>query len=156
MYFLYFYHVCFYSFMCSYHVPSIRLCMTSIYSFHLFINNLRIYYLLYYSFIRILLFIYTYFTIHLYVFCYPLIRILLFTYTYFTIHLYVFYYSLLTIHYLPFTIYHLLFNIYYLLLTICYLGKNPYLMEFDQTPIFWCPCVARDAWINLTFYSDQF
>ena len=137
MYFLYFYHVYFYSFMCSYHVPSIRLCMTSIYSFHLFINNLRIYYLLYYSFIRISLFTYTYFTIHIYLFYYSFIRILLFT-----------------IHYLPFTIYHLLFNIYYLLLTICYLGKNPYLMEFDQTPKFWCPCVARDAWINLTFCSD--
>ena len=103
----------------------------------------------YYSLIRILLFTYTYFTIHLYVFYYSPIRILLFTYTYFTIHLYVFYYSL-------FTIYHLPFNIYYLLLTICYLGKNSYLMEFDQTPKFWCPCVARDVWINLTFCSDQF
>ena len=135
--------------------------------FHIFINYLRIYYLLYYSFIRILLFsilfIYTYFTIHLYVFYYSFIHILVFTYTYFTIHLYVFYYSLIrillfTIHiyHLPFTIYHLLFNIYYLLLTICYLGKNPYLMEFDQTPKFWYPCVALDTWINLTFCSDQF
>ena len=111
MYFLYFYHVCFYSFMCSYHVPFICLCMTSIYSFHLFINNLRIYYLLYYSFICIyyllmyslfcihysfiqyLLFKYVFvyvFTIHsnihLYIFYYSFISILIFTYTYFTIH----------------------------------------------------------------------
>ena len=132
-------------------------CISIIYSFHLFINYLRIYYLLCYSFIRIyysvyylficiLLFIDTYFTIHLYVFYYSFIRILLFTINY----------SLFTIYHLPFTIYHLLLNIYYLLLTICYLGKNPYLMEFDQTPKFWCPCVARDAWINLTFCSDQF
>ena len=178
MYFLYFYHVCFYSFMCSYHVPSIRLCMTSIYSFHLFINNLRIYYLLYYSFICIyyllmyslfrihysfiqyLLFKYVFVyvftihnTIHLYVFYYSLTCTLLFIYTYFTIHLYVFYYSLM---YSLFTIYHLPFTINYLLLTIYYLGENPYLMEFDETPIFWYSRVARDVWINLTFYSDQF
>ena len=125
-------------------------CISIIYSFHLFINYLRIYYLLYYSFIRI------YYSVY-----YSFIRILLFTYTYFTIHLYLFYYLLIrillfTIHYSLFTIYHLLFNIYYLLLTICSLGKNPYLMEFDKTPIFWCSCVARDAWINLTFCSDQF
>ena len=125
-------------------------CISIIYSFHLFINYLRIYYLLYYLFIRI------YYSVY-----YLCIRILLFIYTYFTIHLYVF--LLFTIHYLPFTIYHLPFTIYhlpltinYLLLTIYYLGKNPYLMEFDQTQIFWCPCVARDAWINLTFCSDQF
>ena len=123
---------------------------------------------IHYSFIQYLLFKYVFvyvftiqYTIHLYVFYYSIIRILLFIYMYFTIHLYVFYYSfirilLFTIHHLPFTIYHLLFNIYYLLLTICYLGKNPYLMEFDQTPKFWRPCVARDAWINLTFCSDQF
>ena len=119
-------------------------CISIIYSFHLFINYLRIYYLLYYSFIRNLLFsilfIYTYFTIHLYVFYYSFIHILLFTYTsllftytyyYSFIHILLFtytyfYYSLLTItiHYLPFTIYHLLFNIYYLLLTIYYLSKK--------------------------------
>ena len=164
MYFLYFYHVCFYSFMCSYHVPSIRLYMTSIYSFHLFINNLRIYYLLYYLFIRI------YYLLMYSLFCiqYSFIQYLLFKYVFVyiftihsTIHLYVFYYSficilLLTIHYLLFTIYHLLFNIYYLLLTIYYLGKNPYLMEFDETPKFWYSRVARNAWINLTFCSDQF
>ena len=131
-------------------------CISIIYSFHLFINYLRIYYLLYYSFIRILLFTHTYFTIHLYIFYYSRIRSLLFIYTYFTIHLYIFYYSLFTIYHLPFIIYHLLSNIYYLLLTIYYLGKNPYLMEFDKTPIFWCSCVAHDAWINLTFCSDQF
>ena len=128
-------------------------CISIIYSFHLFINYLRIYYLLYYlfiriyysvyySFMRILLFTHTYFTIHLYVFYYSRIHILLFIYTYFTIYLYIFHYSL--------------FTIYYLLLTIYYLGKNPYLMEFDQTTKFWCPCIARDAWINLTFCSDQF
>ena len=122
-------------------------CISIIYSFHLFINYLRIYYLVYYSFILIDYSVY-----------YSLIRILLFTYTYFTIHYSLLYihYSLFNIYHLPFTIYHLLFNIYYLLLTISYLSKNPYLMEFDQTPKFWCPCVARDAWINLTFYSDQF
>ena len=125
--------------MCSYHVPSIRLCMTSIYSFHLFINNLRIYYLLmyslfriHYSFIQYLLFKYVfvyvftiYSTIYLYVFYYSLIHILLFTYVF-------------TIHYSLFTIYHLLLIIYYL-------GENSYLVEFDETPIFWYPCVARDA-----------
>ena len=127
-------------------------CISIIYSFHLFINYLHIYYLLYYSFIHI------YYSVY-----YSFIRILIFTYTYFTIHLYVFYYShirilLFTIHYSLFTIYHLPFTIQYLLftITICYLGKNPYLMEFDKTLIFWCPCVARDAWINLTFCSDQF
>ena len=159
MYFLYFYHVCFYSFMRSYHVPSIHLCMTSIYSFHLFINNLRIYYLLYYSFIRIYyLLMYSLFRIH-----YSFILYLLFKYIfiyivtiYNTIHLYVFYYSLIHIHYSLFTIYYLPFTIYHLLLTIYYLGKNPYLMEFDETPKFWYSRVARDAWINLTFCSDQF
>ena len=122
-------------------------CISIIYSFHLFINYLRIYYLVYYSFILI------YYSVY-----YSLIRILLFTYTYFTIHysLLPIHYSLFNIYHLPFTIYHLLFNIYYLLLIIYYLGKNSYLMEFDQTPKFWCPCVARDAWINLTFCSDQF
>ena len=127
----------------------------------------------------IVLFIYTYFTIHLYsliiyVFnSYSTIDLYIFT-IHSTIYLYVFYYSrmyslftinysLFTIYYLPFIIYHLLFNIYYLLLTIyCllltiyYLGENPYLVEFDETPIFWYPCVARDVWINLTFCFDQF
>ena len=99
----------------------------------------------------------TYFTIHVYVFYYSLIRILLFTYI-FAIHysLFTIYHLLFTINYLLFTIIYLLFTINYLLLTIYYLGENPYLKEFDQTPIFWCPCVARDAWINLTFCSDQF
>ena len=134
----------------------------------------------------ILLFIYTYLTIHLYsliiyVFnIHSIIHLYVFT-IHSTIHLYVFYYlltySLLNIHYTLyiihyilctiqyalFTIYYLLFNIYYLsftiyysIFTIYYLGKNPYLMEFDKTPIFWYPCVARDALINLTFCSDQF
>ena len=72
-----------------------------------------------------------YFTIHL--------RILLFTYV-LLIH-----YSLFTIHYLLFIIYHLPFTIYYSIFTIYYLGENSYLVEFDETPIFWYPCVARDA-----------
>ena len=143
-------------------------CISIIYSFHLFINYLRIYYLLYYSFIRIyysvyysfilillfsILFIYTYFTIHLYVFYYSFIRIY---YSLIRIYYLLIHILLFTINYSLFTIYHLLFNIYYLLLTICYLGKNPYLMEFDETPKFWCSRVARDAWVNLTFCSDQF
>ena len=76
----------------------------------------------------------------------------------FTIHysLFTINYLLFTIYYLLFTINYLLFNIYYLLLTIYYLGENPYLMEFDETPIFWYPRVARDVWIDLTFCSDQF
>ena len=70
-------------------------------------------------------FIYTYFTIHSYVFYYSFIRILLFTYTYFTIHLYIFHYSLIrillfTINYSLFTIYHLPFTIYYPIFTIYY------------------------------------
>ena len=37
-----------------------------------------------------------------------------------------------------------------------YLGENPYLVEFDETPRFWYPRVARDAWINFVSWSDQF
>ena len=51
MYFLYFYHVCFYSFMCSYHVPSIRLCMTIIYLYHILLYSYHVIYFSYlYSF----------------------------------------------------------------------------------------------------------
>ena len=100
-----------------------------------------------------------YFTIHYIFNIHSTIHLFVFT-IHNTIHLYIFYYSLmyslLTIYYSLFTIYHLLFNIYYLLLTIYYLGENPYIMEFDETPIFWYSRVARDAWINLTFCSDQF
>ena len=64
-------------------------------------------------------------------------------------------YLLITNHYLLFTIYHLPFTIYYSIFVIYYLGKNPYLMEFDETPKFWYSRVARDAWINLTFSSDN-
>ena len=42
MYFLYFYHVCFYSFMYSYHVPSISLCMTIIYSYHILLYSYHV------------------------------------------------------------------------------------------------------------------
>ena len=35
-------------------------------------------------------------------------------------------------------------------------GKIPYLVKFDETPRFWYPCVARDAWINFVSWSDQF
>ena len=88
--------------------------------------------------IFIVLFIYTY-----------LLFIVLFIYTCFTIHL--------CIHYSLFTIYHLLLTIYCLLFTIhirihllfeyvkfTYLDENPYLVEFDETPIFWYPRVAHD------------
>ena len=81
------------------------------YTIHLYVSTIQytihlyvFYYSLiriYYSFIRILLFTYTYFIIQLYVFYYSLIRILLFT----------IYYSLFTIYHLPFTIYYLLFAI---------------------------------------------
>ena len=143
----------------------------SYYSYHLFIIHLRIYYLLYYSF--------TYFTIHLHI----LLFICVFTicYSLFTIHYSLFtiyhllfniYYLLLIVYCLLFTIYYLLFIIYYLLFTIhirihlhiyylytylfTYLDENPYLVEFDETPIFWYPRVARDAWINFASCSDQF
>ena len=130
---------------------------TIYYTIHLYVFTIQYtihLYVFYYSFIRILLFIYTYLLFTLYVFYYSFIRILLFIYTYFTIHLYIFTIHfirilLFTINYLPFTIYHSLFNIYYL-------GKIHTFLEFDQTPKFWCPCVARDAWVNLTFCSEQF
>ena len=89
------------------------------------------------SFIRILLFI-NVFTMH-----FALCPMYYFTmhYALYTTHysLFTINYLLFTIHYLPFTIYHLPFTIQYLLFTInyLYLGKNPYLMEFDKTPIFW-------------------
>ena len=35
-------------------------------------------------------------------------------------------------------------------------GKIPYLVKFDETPRFWYPQLARDAWINFVFWSDQF
>ena len=35
-------------------------------------------------------------------------------------------------------------------------GKIPYLVEFDKTPEFLYPRVARDAWINFVSWSDQF
>ena len=125
MYFLYFYHVCFYSFMCSYHVSSIHLCMTIIYSLIIYVFNIHsaihLYILLF-----IVLFIYTYFTIYLYVFYYSLIRILLFAYV-FTIHYFTIHYLLFTIYHLPFTIYHLLLTIYYShTYLFTYLDENSY------------------------------
>ena len=91
--------------------------ITIYYTIHLYVFTIQYtihLYVSYYSLIRILLFIYMYFTIHF-------IRILLFIYTYFTIYLYIFYYSPLTIHYSLFTIYHLPFTIQYLPFTINYL-----------------------------------
>ena len=41
-------------------------------------------------------------------------------------------------------------------LKIFQVGKIPYLVEFDKTPRFWYPRVARDAWINLVSWSNQF
>ena len=34
-------------------------------------------------------------------------------------------------------------------------GKDPYLMEFDEIPRLWCPRVALIAWINFAFSSDE-
>ena len=34
--------------------------------------------------------------------------------------------------------------------------RNPYLVEFDETPRFWYPRVARNAWINFVSWFDQF
>ena len=131
-------------------------CISIIYSFHIFINHLRIYYLLHYSFIRIYyLLYYSFICILLFIYIFNIHNIIyLYVFTiHKTIHLYVFYYShmysLFTIHHSPFTIHHSIFTIYYL-------GENSYLMEFDETPIFWYSRVARDALINLTFCSDQF
>ena len=33
--------------------------------------------------------------------------------------------------------------------------KILYLMEFDETPMFWYPRLACDAWINFAFCSDK-
>ena len=77
MYFPYFYHVCFYSFMCSYHVPSIRLCMTIIFisytliftSCHLLVTSYILLTYIFMYFIRLsYLMTYTYTFLYLYVF----------------------------------------------------------------------------------------
>ena len=34
-------------------------------------------------------------------------------------------------------------------------GKDLYLVEFDETPRFWCPRVALVAWINFAFSLDE-
>ena len=33
--------------------------------------------------------------------------------------------------------------------------KISYLLEFDGTLRFWCPCVALDAWMNFVFCSVE-
>ena len=38
-------------------------------------------------------------------------------------------------------------------LEIIQVGKFPYLAEFDETPIFWYPRVARDAWIDFSSWT---
>ena len=65
-------------------------------------------------------------------------------------------------HVLYFVLYiyciHVLF-LYYFHISIfmyCSFPIFPYLVEFDETPNFWYPRVARDAWINLASCSDQF
>ena len=137
---MYFYHIFLYSYYSSIHI---------IYSLIIYVFNIHSTINLYVFTIHI--------TIHLYIFYYLL------TYSLFRMH-----YSIFAIHYLNTYLFtYLLFTIYYLLFTVhirihlhiynlyTYLDENPYIVEFDETPKFWYPRVARDAWINLTFCSDQ-
>ena len=40
-------------------------------------------------------------------------------------------------------------------LEIIQVGKIPYFTEFDETSIFWYPCVAHDAWIDFYFQTVE-